>query len=26
MVEQHFIAEAIPIETLFVPLPGATGT
>jgi 4,5-dihydroxyphthalate decarboxylase len=26
MVEQHFIAEAMPIEELFVPLPGATGT
>src|ERR1700733_6865375 len=26
MVEQHFIAEPIPIETLFVQLPGANGT
>jgi hypothetical protein len=26
MVEQHFIAEAMPIEKLFVPLPGASGT
>jgi len=26
MVEQHFIAEAMPIENLFVPLPGASGT
>jgi len=26
MVEQHFIARAIPIEDLFVPLSGATGT
>jgi 4,5-dihydroxyphthalate decarboxylase len=26
MVEQHFIPEAIPIEKLFVPLPGATGS
>ena len=26
MVEQHFIARAIPIEDLFVPLFGATGT
>ena len=26
MVEQHFIAEAIPVEELFVPLPGASGT
>jgi len=26
MHEQHFIAERMPIETLFVPLPGATGT
>jgi ABC-type nitrate/sulfonate/bicarbonate transport system substrate-binding protein len=25
MVEQHFIARAMPIEDLFVPLPGATG-
>jgi 4,5-dihydroxyphthalate decarboxylase len=26
MVEQHFIADAMPIEELFVPLPGVTGT
>ena len=26
MVEQHFIARAIPIEDLFVPIPGASGT
>jgi 4,5-dihydroxyphthalate decarboxylase len=26
MVEQHFIAQSIPIEKLFVPLPGASGT
>ncbi len=26
MTEQHFIRQAIPIETLFVPLPGASGT
>jgi 4,5-dihydroxyphthalate decarboxylase len=26
MVEQHFIAEPIPIEELFVPLPGALET
>jgi 4,5-dihydroxyphthalate decarboxylase len=26
MVEQHFIPQPIPIEDLFVPLPGATGT
>jgi 4,5-dihydroxyphthalate decarboxylase len=26
MVEQHFIPEALPIDKLFVPLPGATGT
>jgi 4,5-dihydroxyphthalate decarboxylase len=26
MVEQHFLREEIPIETLFVPLPGARGT
>ena len=26
MVEQHFIPEAIPVEKLFVPLPGASGT
>jgi 4,5-dihydroxyphthalate decarboxylase len=26
MVEQHFIPEGIPIEKLFVPLPGASGT
>jgi len=26
MVEQHFIPEAIPVERLFVPLPGASGT
>ncbi len=26
MVEQHFIPEPIPIETLFVPLPGASGS
>jgi 4,5-dihydroxyphthalate decarboxylase len=26
MVEQHFIAEPIPIEQLFVPLPGALET
>jgi 4,5-dihydroxyphthalate decarboxylase len=26
MVEQHFIARKIPIEELFVPLSGATGT
>jgi 4,5-dihydroxyphthalate decarboxylase len=25
MVEQHFIAEPIPLEQLFVPLPGASG-
>jgi len=25
MVEQHFIPEAIPVEKLFVPLPGASG-
>jgi 4,5-dihydroxyphthalate decarboxylase len=25
MVEQHFIPEAMPIEELFVPLPGASG-
>ena len=26
MVEQHFIARPIPIEDLFVPLAGASGT
>ena len=26
MVEQHFIPRPIPIEQLFVPLPGASGT
>jgi 4,5-dihydroxyphthalate decarboxylase len=26
MVEQHFIAKAIPLENLFVPISGATGT
>jgi 4,5-dihydroxyphthalate decarboxylase len=26
MVEQHFIPRAMPIEELFVPLPGASGT
>ena len=26
MVEQHFIARAMPIENLFVPIPGALGT
>ncbi len=26
MVEQHFIPQPIPIEQLFVPLPGASGT
>jgi 4,5-dihydroxyphthalate decarboxylase len=26
MVEQHFIPRAIPIEQLFVPLPGASGS
>ena len=26
MVEQHFISAAIPIEKLFVPLPGSVGT
>jgi 4,5-dihydroxyphthalate decarboxylase len=26
MVEQNFIARAIPIEELFVPIPGASGT
>ncbi|MGH6674456.1 MAG: ABC transporter substrate-binding protein, partial [Xanthobacteraceae bacterium] len=26
MVEQHFIPKAMPIEELFVPLPGASGT
>jgi 4,5-dihydroxyphthalate decarboxylase len=26
MVEQHFIARAIPIEDLFVPLAGAVAT
>jgi 4,5-dihydroxyphthalate decarboxylase len=26
MHEQHFIAEPMPIERLFVPLPGANGT
>ena len=26
LVEQHFIAKAMPIEELFVPLPGASGT
>jgi hypothetical protein len=26
MVEQHFIAEKIPIDDLFVRLPGALGT
>jgi len=26
MVEQHFIPEPIPIEQLFVPLPGASGS
>jgi len=26
MVEQHFIARSIPLEELFVPLPGAIGT
>jgi 4,5-dihydroxyphthalate decarboxylase len=26
MVEQHFIPETIPMEKLFVPLPGASGT
>jgi hypothetical protein len=25
MHEQHFIAEPMPIESLFVPLPGAMG-
>jgi len=26
MIEQHFIPKAIPIEDLFVPLPGVLGT
>src|SRR5580704_5697040 len=26
MVEQHFIAAPMPIGTLFVPLPGASGS
>ena len=26
MVEQHFIAKTIPVNDLFVPLPGAAGT
>jgi 4,5-dihydroxyphthalate decarboxylase len=26
MVEQHFIPKAIPVEQLFVPLPGASGS
>jgi len=26
MVEQHFIPEPIPVDKLFVPLPGASGT
>ena len=26
MVEQHFIPSAIPVEQLFVPLPGASGS
>jgi 4,5-dihydroxyphthalate decarboxylase len=26
MVEQHFIAQKMPIEDLFVPLPGASGS
>jgi 4,5-dihydroxyphthalate decarboxylase len=26
MVEQHFIAKPIPLEQLFVPLPGASGS
>jgi 4,5-dihydroxyphthalate decarboxylase len=26
MLEQHFIAEPIPIEDLFIPLPGEPGT
>jgi 4,5-dihydroxyphthalate decarboxylase len=26
MVEQHFIARAVPIDELFVPIPGANGT
>jgi 4,5-dihydroxyphthalate decarboxylase len=26
MVEQHFIPDVIPVEDLFVPLPGATGS
>jgi 4,5-dihydroxyphthalate decarboxylase len=26
MVEQHFIPETIPIEKLFVPLHGASGS
>jgi 4,5-dihydroxyphthalate decarboxylase len=26
MVEQHFIPQAMPIEQLFVPLPGASGS
>ena len=26
MVEQHFIARAMPIEDLFVPIPDALGT
>jgi 4,5-dihydroxyphthalate decarboxylase len=26
MVEQHFIPRAMPVEELFVPLPGASGT
>jgi 4,5-dihydroxyphthalate decarboxylase len=26
MVEQHFIARAIPLEELFVPIPAASGT
>jgi 4,5-dihydroxyphthalate decarboxylase len=26
MVDQHFIAEAIPIEKLFVPIPAAYGS
>jgi len=26
MVEQHFIPQPMPVEKLFVPLPGASGT
>ena len=26
MAEQHFIAAPMPVESLFVPLPGASGT